>query len=64
MRPLYSAKYLLADVPKKLVTKVVIIREKLKMIFIDPRISFPKVRAIKKLNKKGENPMKVKAKPV
>ena len=44
--------------------KVVIIREKLKIILIDPRISFPKVRATKKLNKNGTIPIKVRAKPV
>ena len=63
-RPLYSAKNLLADVPKKFVTKVVIIREKLNNMLMEPRTSLPKVRATRKLNINGTIPINDRAKPV
>ena len=62
--PPYSAKNLLADVPKKFVTKVVIIREKLNNMLMEPRTSLPKVRATRKLNINGTIPINDRAKPV
>ena len=48
--PRYSAKNLVPEVPKKFVTKIVIIRQKLIETFIVPSVSLPNVLAIKKLN--------------
>ena len=62
--PLNSAKNLLPLVPKKFVTIIVIMRQKLIVIFIEPSTSLPKNRAIKKLKLKGTRPTKKSARPV
>ena len=62
--PRYSARYLLPALPKKFVMNMVIIRQKLKVILIEPRISLPNDLATKKLKVNGIIPTKPKAKPV
>ena len=62
--PLYSARYLFPALPKKFVIKIVIIKQKLIVILIDPRVSAPKVRPTKKLKIKGVRPIKINASPV
>ena len=64
LRPRYSARYLFPELPKKFVTKIVIIRQKLREILIVPNISLPKVLATKKLNANGIMPTKASARPV
>ena len=62
--PRYSARYLFPELPKKFVTKMVIMRQKLRAIFIEPRVSLPKVLATKKLNANGMIPTKASDRPV
>ena len=62
--PRYSAKNLVPEVPKKFVTKIVIIRQKLIETFIVPSVSLPNVLAIKKLNANGITPTNARASPV
>ena len=62
--PRYSAKNLVPAVPKKFVTKIVIIRQKLIETFMEPRVSLPNVLAIKKLNANGMIPTNASARPV
>ena len=64
MLPRYSAKNLVPEVPKKFVTKIVIIRQKLIETFIVPSVSLPNVLAIKKLNANGITPTNARASPV
>ena len=62
--PLYSERYLLPALPKKFVMKIVIIKQKLRITLIDPRVSLPNVLATKKLNRKGVEPTNARARPV
>ena len=62
--PRYSAKNLVPEVPKRFVTKIVIIRQKLIETFIVPSVSLPNVLAIKKLNANGITPTNARASPV
>tara|TARA_Y100000996_G_scaffold14510_1_gene11231 strand:+ start:304 stop:651 length:348 start_codon:yes stop_codon:yes gene_type:complete len=62
--PRYSAKNLVPAVPKKFVTKIVIIRQKLIETFMEPSVSLPNVLAIKKLNANGMIPTNASASPV
>ena len=52
------------ELPKKFVTKMVVIRQKLRAIFIEPKVSLPKVLATKKLNANGMMPTKASDRPV
>ena len=54
--PLYSAKNLLPELPKKFVIKIVIINEKLIEILTEPKTSSPKFFATRKLNRNGTSP--------
>ena len=56
--------YLFPALPKKLVTKIVMMRQKLSVMLIEPKISLPKDLATKKLNANGIIPTKPTAKPV